>query len=80
MGFLFGFFDNREPVDGEMDLFLSPRSASALLDISNLFLEALERVAIHEVVVGCVCGVVACVDGVPALEEEGMSRGLGERG
>lgn len=79
-GFCLGFLDDAEAVDGELDLVFAAQFLGAGFDVRDLFLETLEGVAVHEVVVGGVRAVVASVDGVSALEDEGVrASGAGER-
>jgi hypothetical protein len=65
-----GVAHDREAVDGEAHLALAAGLAGALAHVRDLLLEALERVAVHEVVVRGVRGVFARVGRVAALENQ----------
>lgn len=67
-----GLSDDSEAVHREADLVLPAELAGALPNVRDLLLEALERVAVHEVVVRDLRAVLAGVEGVAALEDQGV--------
>lgn len=70
-GLIFGLTTDDEGVQRKLDLMLV--LGSTLLDFFDLFLEAIQRVAVHEVIVGNRGGVVFRIIAVATLEDFGMT-------
>ena len=71
-GFLFGLAADDEGVEREADLSLAAVLGGALFDVGDLGLEALEGVAVHEVVIRYGTCVVLGIVAVAALEDLGV--------
>ena len=68
-GFFLRVSADDEAVEGEVDLALAAGFLGAFFHVANLVLEAFERVAVHEVVVADLRGILFRVVGVAALED-----------